>query len=396
MRRMKEKSSVLICYHYFAQYRLPIIRELANSGAAEFRYMSDCVSNLDSLKVISPDVTVGSGTFQQLHEPIRNRWLGGHFLWQSGLLSRVWAGKYDTLILLGNLNFLSSWIAAGLARLRGKRVLMWGHGFQRDRRGPIDAIRTLFYRLAHGHLLYGHRARNIMVGRRFSPDSLYVIYNSLDVGRQLNAYSRIERSGELARLRAADSDTIKLVYVGRMQERKRLDLLIEAVEQVRAAGYRVRCRLIGGGVARAGLEEQVARLRLEEEVSFAGEIYDEERLALEIAGADLCVVPAATGLTCIHAMAYGVPALINDDVNDQGPESEAVVEGRTGTHFRKGEATDLADKIVAWVSRDQDRDAVAATCRAMVTGAYNPVVQRRVMEAAIAGEPAQSGDTVPA
>lgn len=88
------------------------------------------------------------------------------------------------IIFLGNVNFLSTWLAALLAMLTRKRVLFWTHGWLRKEQGTKANIRNLFYRLAHGLLLYGNRAKMIGIENGFAKDRMYVVYNSLDYQTQ--------------------------------------------------------------------------------------------------------------------------------------------------------------------------------------------------------------------
>ena len=103
-------------------------------------------------------------------------------------------------------------------------------------------------------------------------------------------------------------------------------------------------------------------MRLKKQVKLLGACYDEETLGPILAAADLCVVPGALGLTGIHALTYGTPVLTLDDMDEHGPEFEAIVDGKTGSFFRKGNAQSLTDEISRWVDLSTNRELIRREC----------------------------------
>ena len=95
----------------------------------QYVIFSDRVSNIRSLATIPPENSRSVDPNAPLDwRFIRNRWLTPNVLWQGGALRVALSREFDTVILLGNMRFLSTWVAALLARATGKRVLMWTHG----------------------------------------------------------------------------------------------------------------------------------------------------------------------------------------------------------------------------------------------------------------------------
>ena len=47
MQKEVETKKVLIVYHYFAHYRLPIMKELANENSVEFSFLSGDTSDIN-------------------------------------------------------------------------------------------------------------------------------------------------------------------------------------------------------------------------------------------------------------------------------------------------------------------------------------------------------------
>jgi glycosyltransferase involved in cell wall biosynthesis len=383
---------VAIVYHYLAHYREAVFAALSRSDTRH-RYVifSDRVSNIPSLATIPPQKSRSVDPDGALDwRFIRNRWLTPNVLWQSGALRVALSREFDTVILLGNMRFLSTWMAALLARATGKRVLMWTHGVLRRERGAVGLARRLFYHLAHGLLLYGHRARDLLSEAGFAADRLYVVFNSLDTASQLRALAGQDDASLVAarRARGIPPSARLLVYVGRLVAGKELHLLPAAVSGLRARGHDVHLMLVGGGPGRADVERQVEELGVAPHVHFAGEVYSEMDLCPLIAAADLCVSPGAVGLTVMHALVYGTPVITHDDLDNQKPEFEAIQPGVTGALFRRGDVESLVTTIEAWLSVDRDRARERVMCRESLLRFYTPMNQREIIDRAVDAVPA--------
>ena len=152
------KPRVAVIYHFFAHYRSAIMRELLNSKDIEYFLVADRLDPDDSIKSWQPP--------EDRLQVARCIKITSTLLWQKGLVRLVLRQDVDAVIFLGNANFVSTWVAALLSRLSKKRVLFWTHGWIRDESGIKGAVRNLFYRLAHGLLLYGHKAKNDWSSKR--------------------------------------------------------------------------------------------------------------------------------------------------------------------------------------------------------------------------------------
>jgi glycosyltransferase involved in cell wall biosynthesis len=388
----RSSKRVAIVYPYLAHYREAVF-EMLSRPDAKHRYVifSDRESNLPALATIPVGKARSLDPEGSLNwRLIRNRWLTEHVLWQSEALRIATSLEFDVVVFLGSVRYLSTWIAAILARATGKRVLMWTHGVLRPETGLHGLVRRLFYRLAHGLLLYGFRARDLLAARGFAEDRLYVVFNSLDTAAQLRA---LQAQDAEAPMRARRSFGIPekahlLVSIGRLIEGKELHLLPPAVAQLRASGHDVHLLFVGGGPARAAIERQVAELDLQRFVHFAGEIYSETELCPLIASSDICVSPGGVGLTAMHAMIYGTPVITHDDLNEQKPEFEVIQAGVTGAFFRRGDAADLAATISNWLASSRDREAQRIMCREFLLRSYTPENQRELIDSAVDGVPA--------
>jgi glycosyltransferase involved in cell wall biosynthesis len=381
-----------IVYHFIAHYREPVFRLLCSGDDRPVQYHVFAAAESDdtSLKVLRHDPQSTSAALVARWTPVRNYWFLGRVLWQPAVVKLACSRRFECIILLGNAYYMSSWLAAILARLTGKRVLMWTHGFLRRDRPLKRLTRYAFYRLADGLLLYGNRARMLLREMGYPNDRMHVVYNSLDHDLQLalrKSFDETTRDSVRRELGVA-ADHRLLVSVGRLNRPKRYGELIEAVARARADGARLRLVLIGDGPERGALESVARQLGEQDRVLFMGACYDERRLAGIISSADLFVVPGDIGLSCIHAFAYGVPVITHDNLDTQNPEVEAIRPGRNGDLYREHDVEDLARVIARWLKRLDEpgaRREIAGECTDVIDRFYNATYQCEAIDRAVQG-----------
>jgi len=374
-------KKVLIVYHYFAHYRLPIIKELAKDPDINYTFISGRTTNHD-IKIISNSEMIEN---KVIWKEINNIWLfKKKFLWQSGLIRECLFGKYDSIIFLGTPYFLSTWFAAILVRLQGKLVYFWTHATVRN--NSRDMLKTLFFKLANGLFLYGNWAKNRLISLGFNPEKLHVIYNSLDyetqilVREKLTSTMLLQKKKELFK----NYDLPVLIFIGRIISRKKLDELIDACEKMHQLGMPINLLFVGDGDDRSRLGMLSESKNLQDYIVFYGETYNETELAPLIALSDVCVSPGEVGLTAIHSLTYGTPIITHDNPYEQGPEFEIITPGCTGMFFEYGKVESLVNVITEWLRNNSSkREQVRSNCYEIVEKFYNPAYQAKVIKSVI-------------
>lgn len=386
----RKVHKVAVVYHCWALYRQAIVRTLCQQEHPnpEYTIFSDKKTMPPNIKGIDPALAekpVSEGGVRWRF--LRNIWFKELFLWQRGLVKLSLTSEFDTIIYLGSIYYISTWIAVLLARLRGKRVLMWSHGFRRWDKGLRGFLRRRFYRRAHGMLLYGNFARKMMIEMGFDPKRLYVVHNSLDYDAQSQLRESVPpETSDAIRSRFFSQPKLPLlVFVGRLTLAKKLHMILGAMEMLTQNGKLVNTLFIGDGPAREDLEQMVRQKGLEQRVAFYGACYEENELAPMIMASDVCVSPGFVGLTAMHSLAYGTPVITHDCPDNQSPEFEAVVEGKSGAFFRENDTEDMARVIQAWLGQGKSRDEIRHSCYEIIEKYYNPYAQADIINAAVAG-----------
>lgn len=292
--------------------------------------------------------------------------------------------QYDVIICAGVIRSLSEW---WLLQKMGKgmklpKIFLWTHGWYGKETTLQKRVKKFFFRKVDGFFLYGDYAKSEMLKEGFDEKKLYVIKNSLDYDKQLELRKEMQPSMIYKEHFGNDKPTI--VFIGRLTAVKKLDLLIKAVALLRQRGEEYNVTFVGDGEMRSELEKIVGGNGLTSNVWFYGACYDEKTNAQLVYNADLCVAPGNIGLTAMHVMMFGCPAMSHNDFKWQMPEFESIIPGKTGNFFEHDNVEDLAKSISHWfASKSNCREDVRKACYKEIDDHWNPHYQLNVIKTAL-------------
>ena len=221
--------------------------------------------------------------------------LGGslYLCYQQGLVDWLEETDPDALIMEANPRYLSSRAATEWMHKRDRPVLGWGLGAppvsKFRERGRVDFLRQFDALIA-----YSQRGANEYADLGFPLDYLFVAHNSVSPSPTWEMPARPSTFD----LRPT------ILFVGRLQARKNVDLLLGACAEI---GSQPRLVIVGDGPEREALG------------SLAGEIYPGAEFVGAKHGtelkpyfteADLFVLPGTGGLAVQEAMSYGLPVIV--------------------------------------------------------------------------------------
>jgi glycosyltransferase involved in cell wall biosynthesis len=253
-------------------------------------------------------------------------------------------------------------VAAGIAaavgaRLQpGPRVVVTFHNLTdwEEKRGhPLRVLGRRAFRWCDAMVAVSQAVREAMA--RVDPGlarRAHVIPNGVDLASFAAAAS--QRAAARARNDYRPQDFV-VGSVARLDPRKGLDVLVEAISIARPRLPDVRLRLVGAGPERERLERQVESLGLRGCVQFAGE---RTEVASELATMDLFAIPSRTegqGVAAIEALAAGVP-VVGSRV---GGIPEVVTEGVCGRLVEAGSPERLAEAIVELATNPEELGRLA-------------------------------------
>lgn len=227
-----------------------------------------------------------------------------YLCWQSGLLAWLSAWKPDALIMEANPRYISSRIGAAWMRSQGRPVLGWGLGVpsQESRLGAVGRLgavqsrgRLRFYSQFDGMIAYSQRGAQEYQAVGFPSERVFVAPNAV-----------VPRLSESPPARP-DSfrERPSVLFVGRLQARKRIDLLLQACAALPDA---LQPKLVVVGDGPAAGEFQALAAKVYPQAQFPGAKHGAE-LEPYFAEADIFVLPGTGGLAVQQAMTYGLPVI---------------------------------------------------------------------------------------
>lgn len=227
--------------------------------------------------------------------------------WQAGLMGWLEQWQPDALIMEANPRYLSSRQAIHWMHRRSRCVLGWGLGAP-PLRGNLTGWRRRgrnnFLRQFDGIIAYSQRGAEEYAAAGFPPERIFVALNAV-------APKPVQPIPE----RPLDFRNRPVVlFVGRLQARKRIDELLQACADLPEA-YQPELWIVGDGPARE--EYQSLAQQIYPKAKFFGARFGQELDAI-FDRADLFVLPGTGGLAVQQAMAHGLPVIVAQSDGTQG------------------------------------------------------------------------------
>ena len=234
-------------------------------------------------------------------------------------------------------------LALLLRRFLGCRVLMVMHGDIHDRpAGTYDARLTWWYRI---NTAPAYRRSDVVLA--LSP---YMARMAVQAGARAEVVHLVPNGVDAAEiglgpeLQPASAEKQTLLFVGRLEGNKGIDLLLVAFCRLAAQWPRLQLTCIGSADPRTGLEplqQQLRGAQLSDRVHWLPP-QPREQLGAHYCAAALVVVPSRSetqSTVIMEAMAAGRAVL----ASDTGGNPMLVEQGVTGLLFRSGDAAHLAE-----------------------------------------------------
>ncbi len=159
------------------------------------------------------------------------------------------------------------------------------------------------------------------------------------------------------------------LYVGRLDQEKGIEVLLDAMAQVVEAGVRAKLVVAGKGARERDLRERAAKLQLGDAVCFAGYCGGSALSAL-FQCADVLVCPSLYepfGIVALEGMVNGTPVI----VSDTGGLSEIVCDDAVGMCVPPGDAAALAQALQKVLGDDELAQGLGAAGQARAREVYS-------------------------
>jgi len=268
-----------------------------------------------------------------------------------GIAAEIARGGFDAFVVPG-WGLRSYLQAVGACRRVGVPIMVRGDSQLVTERSVLKRLAkaTIFPRLLgrfDGFLYVGQRNRAYLAYYGAPNDRLFFAPACVDnqafdqAARLARAAAQVRRSGNK-----------RILFAGKLIERKRPLELVQAAAVVRRQGLPVEVVFAGSGELQEMLRQAAATADLPAE--FLGFVNQSE-LPSVYAGVDLLALPSdgaeTWGLVVNEAMACGLPAVVSDAV---GCGPDLVRSGRTGAVFPLGNVAAFAKALETALAIDPD------------------------------------------
>jgi glycosyltransferase involved in cell wall biosynthesis len=233
-----------------------------------------------------------------------------YLCYQAGLLNWLENWNPDALIVEANPRYLSTPAAVRWMHTRGRPVLGWGLGapFKAEGIGIARKVWRVFLKQFDALIAYSQRGADEYGALGFPREKIFIAHNSVSAPPSFPLPDRPSTFN----LRPS------ILFVGRLQARKRVDDLLRACAQLNSTPRLV---IVGDGPDRERLQSLASEIY--PEAKFIGAKHGAE-LKSYFTEADLFVLPGTGGLAVQEAMSNGLPVIVaqgdgtQDDLVRQG------------------------------------------------------------------------------
>ena len=258
-----------------------------------------------------------------------------YLCYQCGLMAWLEHWNPDALILEANPRYLATPSAVRWMHVHGRKVIGWGLGAPLLA-GPLNGLRQTrriqFLNQFDGLISYSQRGADEYAALGFRREKIFVAPNAVSP----------KPSFPIPERPSGFKDKPVILFVGRLQARKRVDDLLRACSEIES---NPRLIIVGDGSEREHLESLAKQVYPSAE--FVGAKHGAE-LKPYFTEADLFVLPGTGGLAVQEAMSYGLPIIV-----------------------AKGDGTqdDLVRESNGWQIAPDDYDALVNTMRLALSDA---------------------------
>ncbi len=256
-----------------------------------------------------------------------------YLCWQTKLIEWLEAWQPDVLVVEANPRYLQTPRAVRWMHRRRRPVIGWGLGAPAASGALVawrSSLRQRFLAQFDALIAYSRQGAEDYLRAGFPPERVFTAPN---------AVAPCPRHAAPRRPALFSGGQASVLFVGRLQARKRIELLLQACASL-PPGQRPQLTIIGDGPARGEWESLAGRIY--PETQFLGAV---QGAALEpfYLAADVFVLPGTGGLAVQQAMAYALPVIVAEG---DGTQSD-LVRPENGWQVPPGSAADLSACLAA-------------------------------------------------
>lgn len=280
--------------------------------------------------------------------------------WQHGVMS-ISMSRGDVFVISGDPRYLTNIALVIKAKLVGVTVVWWGHYRSSTTRNWRKSVRLSIAKLADAMLFYTDNEvqeykREENKDRK---DPVFALNNGINTERIISLrdpYNVLKRER-------------RMLYIGRITSKANLPILLKTLSRPECSDLYL--DVIGDGSEKLINQELAVSLNVEGNVNWHGASIDESFIAEVANKCILFVYPGNVGLSLLHGLSYGLPAIIHNDRLAHNPEADALIDGVNGLLFSKNDPSSLAEVIMQALEAPDLLKGMSDEAIATTTKSYN-------------------------
>ena len=337
------------------RYRIDFFNRLSKRYGENLEvYYSDS----SSLKILAQSLTkswaIKVGCIKKLP------WIG-HVEWQEGVI-RIQIHKEDIIVLSGNPRNLSTIALFLKAKMKGANVVWWGHYWSSTSKRWRQILRFIPMSYADALLFYTDNEVKLFNNDPIAPNKKQIV-TALNNGIDITQIIHLRDPYNAATRQNA------LLFIGRLTKKSRLDIAISAM--YRNSGNAPILHVIGSGPEEDKLKSLTHELGLTNSVIWHGPLINEEDISIIANQCKAFIYPGDVGLSLIHMMAYGLPAILHDQEKHHMPEIAAFDNKETGVTFKFDNISSLAFIIQNLLASQTELNSMSNSCIEKTSNSFN-------------------------
>lgn len=363
---MDNKLKILFIHNSITWYRIPLFLELNKICNVRFIF-----SKVLKMNKNYKNITTEYSELSKLNYTITPNKLG--ISW--GSIKETVSGDYDVVMV----TVLDSWdqifeayLCTLIAKIKGKKVAYFWERWDAPKENMIfrRRVKAQLYRIAF-KLLYKHIDTFISSGTKSKE---YFIENGVDKNKITIApdASMISKSTIKRNIREelnVDDKCRIVLYFGRVERYKGLDILIRAYAKLKEQGENVLLLVCGDGEFKNECEDLAKSLNCDS-VVFKGVIQPEERYDY-FSASDIFVLPnkfdkgavEVWGLSVNEAMSMGIPVI---STTANGAAYDLIKNGFNGYQIEEGNADELSNVLKEMIYNPESIETMGSNAKTYV------------------------------
>ncbi|MHA1927508.1 MAG: glycosyltransferase family 4 protein [Candidatus Thorarchaeota archaeon] len=256
--------------------------------------------------------------------------------------------KPDVIILFSGLRNFSLFPIIISLKILGIPCIYWGHGINLQNKRSYRKLYSIMHYLSDSIILYAEHLKQYV--NRNHHNKTFIANNTLNLP-EIPLLSFEEKRSVLRKY--GIETTRNVIFVGRIQKRKRIPDLLNAMKSISNHNY--------GTILVGSSNENIISVSLPQGLKCLPALYGTELLSLMVA-CDLYCCPGAVGLNIVDAFACSLP-FVTEHLDNHGPEIMYLEDGINGMIVPFGNIKKLSVTIQDLLSNDALRLRMGKSAR---------------------------------